>query len=180
MAKLDFNTKNIKRVPINRNNIFYSEESFAFEGAIGKNYIEQDMNQTAVLYSVDASSSNINNTYGETKSDNVQFKTPVEFHCVYKVEQPELKAYDKTKNIGTYMKTGKLTIGVYEETLKELGIDIKKGDYIGIQISQESMIYFSVMNDGKNNYDNAHTLFGVRPLYRTINCAPVDTSEFNA
>ena len=44
MANLKFNTKNIKRVPINRNNIFYSEESFAFEGAIGKNYIEQDMN----------------------------------------------------------------------------------------------------------------------------------------
>ena len=159
MAKLDFNTKNIKRVPINRNNIFYSEESFAFEGAIGKNYIEQDMNQTAVLYSVDASSSNINDTYGETKSDNVQFKTPVEFHCVYKV---------------------KLTIGVYEETLKELGIDIKKGDYIGIQISQEDMEYWSVANDGKNNYDNAHTLFGVRPLYRTVQCYPVDTSEFQA
>ena len=42
MANLKFNTKNIKRVPINRNNIFYSEESFAFEGAIGKNYIEHN------------------------------------------------------------------------------------------------------------------------------------------
>jgi hypothetical protein len=41
MAKLNFTTDNIKRVPINRNNIFYSEESFAVEGAIGKNYIEQ-------------------------------------------------------------------------------------------------------------------------------------------
>jgi hypothetical protein len=118
--------------------------------------------------------------YGETQTDNVQFKTPVEFHCVYKVEQPELKAYDKTKNIGTYMKTGKLTIGVYEETLKELGIDIKKGDYIGIQISQEHMEFFSVSNDGKNNYDNAHTLFGLRPLYRTVQCYPVDSSEFQA
>ena len=180
MAKLNFTTDNIKRVPINRNNIFYSEESFAVEGAIGKNYIEQDMNQTAVLYQVDTAASNINDTYGETKSDSVQFKTPVEFHCVYRVEEPELKAYDKTKNIGTYMKTGKLTIGVYEETLKELGIDIKKGDYIGIQISQEHMEYWSVTNDGKNNYDNAHTLFGVRPLYRTVQCYPVDSSEFKA
>ena len=128
----------------------------------------------------DAAASNINDVYGETKSDSVQFKTPVEFHCVYRVEQPELKAYDKTKNIGTYMKTGKLTIGVYEETLKELGIDIKKGDYIGIQISQEHMEYWSVTNDGKNNYDNAHTLFGVRPLYRTVQCYPVDSSEFQA
>ena len=180
MIKLNFNTQNIKRVPINRNNIFYSDESFAFEGSIGKNYIEQDMNQTAVLYQVDASTTNINDTYGETKSDSVQFKTPVEFHCVYKVEQPELKAYDKNKSIGTYMKTGKLTIGVYEETLKELGVDIKKGDYIGIQITPEHMEYWCVANDGKNNYDNAHTLFGVRPLYRTVQCYPVDSSEFQA
>ena len=42
------------------------------------------------------------------------------------------------------------------------------------------MEYWSVANDGKNNYDNAHTLFGVRPLYRTVQCYPVDTSEFQA
>lgn len=180
MANLQFNTKNVKRVPINRNNIFYSEESFAFEGAIGKNYIEQDMNQTAILYQVDAAATNVNDIYGETQENGVRFKTPVEFHCVYKIEQPELKAYDTSKNIGTYMKTGKLTLGVYEETLVELGIDIKKGDYIGIQISENHVEYFSVTNDGKNNYDNAHTLFGVRPLFRSVSAFPVDQSEFSA
>jgi len=180
MANLKFTTDNIKRVPINRNNIFYSDESFAFELEIGKNYIEQDMNQTAVLYSVDVAKTNVNDVYGETQTDNVQFKTPVEFHCVYKIEEPELKAYDKTKNIGTYMKTGKLTLGVYQETLDELGIEIKNGDYIGIQISENHMEFFSVTNDGKNNYDNAHTLFGVRPLFRSIYCYPVDQSEFSA
>lgn len=180
MANLKFNTSNIKRVPINRNNIFYSDESFAFDLEIGKNYIEQDMNQTAILYSVDVSKTNVNNTYGETQTDNIQFKTPVEFHCVYKIEQPELKAYDKTKNIGTYMKTGKLTLGVYQETLDELGIEIKNGDYIGIQVSESHTEYFSVTNDGKNNYDNAHTLFGRKALYRTVQCYPVDQSEFKA
>ena len=180
MANLKFNTDNIKRVPINRNNIFYSDESFAFDLEVGKNYIEQDMNQTAILYSVDVSKTNVNNTYGETQTDNIQFKTPVEFHCVYKIEQPELKAYDKTKNIGTYMKTGKLTLGVYQETLDELGVDIKNGDYIGIQISESHMEFFSVTNDGRNNYDNSHTLFGVRPLFRSIYCYPVDQSEFSA
>ena len=180
MANLKFNTKNIKRVPINRNSLFYDAESFAFEREIGKNYIEQDMGQAIVLYQVDAQETQADAVYGETDAGAIQFKPPVEFHCVYKVEQPELKAYDKNKNIGTYMKTGKLTIGVYEETLKELGIDIKKGDYIGIQITPEHMEYWSVSNDGKNNYDNAHTLFGVRPLYRTVQCYPVDSSEFQA
>ena len=180
MGNLNFDTKNIKRVPINRNNMFYSDESFEFEKEIGKNYIEQDMNQTAVLYQVDVASTNINDLYGETSTNGVKFKVPVEFHCVYKIEQPELKAYDTNKSIGTYMKTGKLTLGVYEETLIELGVDIKNGDYIGIQVKPEQMIFFSVTNDGKNNYDNAHTLFGKTPLYRSISAFPVDKSEFQA
>ena len=179
MAKLDFNTTNIKRVPINRNNMFYSDESFLFDVEIGKNYIEQDMNQTLVLYPVDAAASNINDTYGETKSDNIQFKTPVEFHCVYKLEEPELKAYDKTKNIGTYMKTGKLTFGVYKETLDELGIEPKPGDYIGCQINEEHMEFFSISAINKN-YDNAHSMFGRKNFYYTGLCYPVDTSEFKA
>jgi len=54
MGKIQFNTKNIRRVPINRNSLFYDAESFALEREIGKNYIEQDMGQTVILYQVDA------------------------------------------------------------------------------------------------------------------------------
>lgn len=180
MASLKFNTNNIRRVPINRNSLFYDAEMFALEREIGKDYIEQDMGQTVVLYQVDASQTQTDAVYGESSSDEVAFKTPVEIPCTYKIEQPELKSYDKSKQLGTYMKTGKLTIGVYQETLVELNVEIKKGDYIGVQISPEHMEFFVVNNDGKNNYDNAHSLWGTVPLYRTIQCSPVDTSEFKA
>lgn len=177
---MDFNKNIPRRVPINRNNLFYSEEDFAFEREVGKNYIEQDMNQTVVLYQVDLDKTNADALYGETKANQVVYKAPVEIHCVYEISEPELKSYDKTKNLGTYMKTGKLTIGVYQETLDELGVDIKKGDYIGVQISQTHMEYFTVSNDGRNNYDNAHTLFGIEPLFRTIEGYQIDKSEFTA
>ncbi len=180
MANLKFNTNNIRRVPINRNSLFYDAETFALEREIGKDYIEQDMGQTVVLYQVDASQTQTDAVYGESSSDEVAFKTPVEIPCTYKIEEPELKSYDKSKQLGTYMKTGKLTIGVYQETLVELNVEIKKGDYIGVQISPEHMEFFVVNNDGKNNYDNAHSLWGTVPLYRTIQCSPVDTSEFKA
>ena len=180
MASLKFNTNNIRRVPINRNSLFYDAETFALEREIGKDYIEQDMGQTVVLYQVDASQTQTDAVYGESSSDEVAFKTPVEIPCTYKIEQPELKSYDKSKQLGTYMKTGKLTIGVYQETLVELNVEIKKGDYIGVQISPEHMEFFVVNNDGKNNYDNAHSLWGTVPLYRTIQCSPIDTSEFKA
>ena len=177
---MEFNKNIPRRVPINRNNLFYSEEDFAFEREVGKNYIEQDMNQTVVLYQVDLDKTNPDALYGETQANQVVYKAPVEIHCVYEISEPELKSYDKTKNLGTYMKTGKLTIGVYQETLDELGVDIKKGDYIGVQVSQTHMEYFTVSNDGRNNYDNAHTLFGVEPLFRTIEGYQIDKSEFTA
>ena len=177
---MEFNKNIPRRVPINRNNLFYSEDDFAFEREVGKNYIEQDMNQTVVLYQVDLDKTNPDALYGETQANQVVYKAPVEIHCVYEISEPELKSYDKTKNLGTYMKTGKLTIGVYQETLDELGVDIKKGDYIGVQVSQTHMEYFTVSNDGRNNYDNAHTLFGIEPLFRTIEGYSVDQSEFSA
>lgn len=180
MAEITFNQGTKRRVPINRNNLFYDKESFDFELQVGKDYIEQDMNQTVVLYQVKLSTTNTDAVYGEADVNNIEYETPVEIHCVYKIEQPELKSYDKTKQLGTYVKTGKLTVSVYQETLQELGVDIKNGDYIGVQVKPDLMIYFVVNNDGKNNYDNGHTLWGTIPLYRTIQASPVDISEFKA
>ena len=83
MANLQFNTNKVKRVPINRNNLFYDENSFQYEMMIAKNYIEQDLNQTLVLFEVDLNKTNLNNEYKEAKSNGVVFKTPVEIHCMY-------------------------------------------------------------------------------------------------
>lgn len=180
MANITFNANQTRRVPINRNSLFYDKECFDFELEVGKNYIEQDMGQTVVLYQVLAQNTQSDAVYGETDAGSIEYKAPVEIPCVYTIEEPELRSYDKTKNLGTYMKTGKLTIGVYQETLDELGVDIKKGDYIGVQVTPENMVYWVVNNDGRNYFDNAHTLFGTKMLYRTVLCYPVDNSEFKA
>lgn len=180
MAEIIFTGSKTRRVPINRNSLFYDAESFAVERDIGKNYIEQDMGQAVVLYQVDAQETQSDAVYGETDPGAVKYKAPVEIPCVYKIEAPELKSYDKSKNLGTYVKVGKLTVGVYQETLDELGVDIKKGDYLGVQIDPTRMTFFVVNNDGRNNTDNAHTLWGTIPLYRSILASPVDNSEFTA
>ena len=179
MAKIQFNTNATRRVPINRNSLFYDAECFAFERNIGKNYIEQDMGQTVVLYQVDALNTPSDAVYGETSPNDVRYKVPVEVPCVYKIEEPELKSYDKDKNLGTYMKPGKITIGVYPETLIELGIEAKKGDYIMVQVSPEHSEYF-VLNAINNGYANAHSLFGVSRLWITWEGYSVDPSEFKS
>ena len=157
MAEITFSGSKTRRVPINRNSLFYDKDSFNVEMEIGKNYIEQDMGQAIVLYQVDASKTQADAVYGETTPSSVVYKTPVEIPCVYKVEAPELKSYDKDKQLGTY----------------------NKGDYVGVQITPELMLYY-VINNVNPNYDNAHTLWGTIPLYYTATCSAVDSSEFKA
>jgi hypothetical protein len=180
MANLQFNTNKVKRVPINRNNLFYDENSFQYEMTIAKNYIEQDLNQTLVLFEVDLNKTNLNNEYKEAKSNGVVFKTPVEIHCMYNIQQGEMATYDKTKNLGVHIKPGKLNFNVMEATLKELGCDIKIGDYVGVQVTPTHMEYYVVTNDGRNNFDNAHSVYGTKPAWRSVECAPVsDKGEFD-
>ena len=64
MAEITFSGSKTRRVPINRNSLFYDKESFNVEMEIGKNYIEQDMGQAIVLYQVDASKTQTDAVYG--------------------------------------------------------------------------------------------------------------------
>lgn len=176
---MDFSLNQQRRVPIKRNSLFYDSEEFAFDTQMAKEYIEMDMGQTIVLYRVDLSKTDQDSLYGETKKDTIKYLPPIEVPCVYELEDPELRAYDKTKNLGTYQKMGKLKVGVLVASLIELDIDINVSDYVGIQATETEMVYFQVENDGKNNYSNSHTLFGVKPLVRNIVCSPVEKSTFN-
>jgi hypothetical protein len=62
---------------------------------------------------------------------------------------------------------------VYEKELTENECDIKRGDYIGIQVTNTHIEYFIVTDDGRVNYDNEHTMWGTKPYYRTIQCTVV-------
>lgn len=179
MSQVEYSLNQQRRVPVKRNGLFYDREQFRFDMEMGREYVEGDMGQTVVLYQVDLSKTNQDDLYGESKSDGIVYFPPVEIPCTYKIENPELKAYDKQKNLGTYQKTGKLKVGVYEQTLIDFGVDIKIGDFIGVQVSEKMMVYFQVENDGRNNFDNEHLMFGTVPLYRSITASWVDGATFN-
>ncbi len=78
-----------------------------------------------------------------------------------------------------YLERGNITLGVYQDTLDELGVDITYGDYIGYPETETKIKYFTVSNDGRVNADNAHTIVGYKGFYRTITCVPTDLDEFD-
>ena len=167
-------TENIKRKnPINRNNFFTSPETINFQIGIGMEYVNKILNQTVILYEVDREKTKINDIYNEAKFEDLVFKTPIELNVMYKLDKGELKTYDSDVVKGYYVKVGKLTFTIFEKELEENDCDIKRGDYIGLQVTPEHMEYFIVADDGRVNYDNAHTLYGTVPYYRSIVCTVV-------
>ena len=179
MSQIEFNTNQQRRVPIKRNNLFYDMEQYRFDLEIAREYVHGDMGQTIVLYQIDLSKTNQNDIYGETRPNSFEYFPPVEIPCVYEVEPPELRAYDKQKNLGTYQKMGKLKFGVFEQDLIDYDADIKTGDFVGVQVSETMMVYFQVENDGKNNLSNDKLMFGTVPFYRSITASWVDQATFN-
>ena len=46
-----------------KNTLFYSEEDFFYETDLVERYIEEDLNQSVVLYEVDRGKTNVNSIY---------------------------------------------------------------------------------------------------------------------
>lgn len=180
MPKYDNRTISHK-VPIRRNKKFFSGEDFQQEIAYMQEYLEEDANQTVILYEVDLEKTNINDIYKEADKDAIRFKPPKELVVVYDLNDAEMKSYNNQISKGIYAKPGKLKFSVLVKTLEENNCDIKRGDYIGIQIDSQHREYFVVTDDGRvGSLSNRFTMYGTTPFARTISAAPVaDLNEFN-
>ena len=80
--------------PITRNNMFYSEEDFEYETNLLMEYIEEDLNQTVVVYEVDRQKTNVSAVYKEAKDGQIRFKVPKEIPCMYELKEANTKVYD--------------------------------------------------------------------------------------
>jgi hypothetical protein len=178
---LQFDNTTIRRKnPIKRNNKFFGKEDYDLQINFSQEYLEQWANQTVILYQVDLSKTQVNDTYKEAKKDAIRFKPPVELTVIYEIQDAEMKTYNTQQMKGYYVKTGKLVFSVLLRTLEEMDCDINRGDYIGIQITPEHMEYFTVADDGRvGAFSNKFTMYGTVPYARTITCASVDPNEFN-
>jgi hypothetical protein len=165
-------------IPITRENMFFSQEDFNLEISMGREAIE-GQNFTVILYIVDREMSESDILYGEASKDGIRFFPPIELKVIPLFEAPENKTYNNNGGL-RYIQDGNLSFGIYDAQLKELNASLSYGDYIGYPVSETEIRYFSVVNDGVKNYDNKHTIMGYKGAYRTVKCAPVDSSEFSA
>jgi hypothetical protein len=164
------------KLPITRISKFFSQDDFDLNIKMGQEYLHGDINMKLVLYRVDRTKSDIDGVYAEVGKDGIRYFPPIEFNGLVKIDQPKNLTYKD--GLVRYMEPGNLTISVYIKHLEELNIDIKYGDFIGYQESEEKVRYYTVTNDGKVTSDNKHKMFGFKPHYRTITCVPAQETEF--
>jgi hypothetical protein len=164
------------KLPITRISKFFSQEDFDLNIKMGQEYLHGDINMKLVLYRVDRSKSDIDGVYAEVGKDGIRYFPPIEFNGLVRIDQPKNSAYKD--GLVRYLEPGNLTISVYIKHLEELGIDIKYGDFIGYQESEDRVRYYTVTNEGKVTSDNKHKMFGFKPHYRTITCVPAQENEF--
>jgi len=145
---------------------------------MGREAIEDDGNFTVILYRVDRNLTTKDSLYGESFVDGIRFLPPIELRVVPIIAQAENKAYNSGSGSLRYLQDGQLTFGIYDAQLDELAVDLSFGDYIGYAVNENEVRYYSVVNDGKKNYDNAHTILGYKGAFRTVLCAPIDYNEF--
>jgi hypothetical protein len=164
------------KLPITRINKFFSQEDFDLNIRMGQEYLHGDINMKLVLYRVDRTKSDIDGVYAEVGKDGIRYFPPIEFNGLVKIDQPKNSTYKD--GLVRYLEPGNLTVSVYIKHLEELGIDIKYGDFVGYQESEDRVRYYTVTNDGKVTSDNKHKMFGYKPHYRTITCVPSQENEF--
>lgn len=165
--------------PITRNNLFYSKDDFDMEMELAENYLEEDMNQTVVVYQVDRISTQVNDIYKEANRE-IHFLPPVEVPCLYEIQDQALKSYDAKTQNGVYTINGNLKVYINLLAFDKYDFDIKRGDYIGVMVEENRMYYWVVTNDGKLNTANQMVVGAYKSGWRVIEAAPASDAEFKS
>lgn len=143
---------------------------------MGEEWLHGDMNFTVVLYRVDKQKTNTDDVYGEALSDGIQFLTPIELKGYVKIEAPANSDYANSKL--SQIEPGNMNFSIYQSYLDQLAIEISLGDYIGYYETEDTVRYYTVVNDGRITSDNKHTYGGYKKFYRTIIATPSTNNEF--
>jgi hypothetical protein len=169
---MDMNNK----LPITRLGKFFSQEDFDINIQMGQEYLHGDLNMKFVLYRVDRTKTDTDSIYAEVGKDEIKFFPPIEVNGLVQIAEAKNSTYKA--GLVRYLEPGNLTIKIYLSHLDDLNVKIIYGDFVGYAESEEKVRFYQVIDDGRIQADGKHKMFGYKPHYLTIVCAPVQESEF--
>ena len=156
-----------------RYGLFMSENSFNLDIAYGRNYLETDNVQEVIIHKVNITKTKTHALYGQSKTKDKVFFTPVKLKAMVTVEAAQQNYYGD--NAGGIVRddTGNLVFGVYIKELEEKKIELLRGDYVEYNMSGVKNRYYEIQN-AENIIDTTEkTIGGFKSYWKKVTAIPV-------
>jgi hypothetical protein len=157
---------------------FLSEEYFDYVQEMSEQYMNLFLNHKIFLYKIDRKKTNLSKGFEEATPHDMFFHDPVEVPCVIQIQNQTNEAYSSNNSL-RYEEYGNLIVHVLEKTLDERGLVFEYGDYVAYPLKKDKFIFYSIINNDYKNISNVKSFGGYLPVYKSIECTPVDQNEIN-
>lgn len=148
--------------------IFYSGGEFQLHRTMGRELVENLINQRVDLYRIDSVTTEAN-FYGEAKIKN--WLPVVTLSCRVQIADQDALLEGGIRKL----KRGDMTMHVYNDHLAEMSVDeIRVGDYFKFEGK-----FYEIFDNGPNDDANQRRLGVTRGFYRTILAHVVESDVFS-
>lgn len=154
-----------------RYGMFMSDNSYDLDVMYGREYLKSDSPFYIKYYKINVLKTK-KDFYGEAKANEKMFFPPVKLNVMLDLEEGGAKFMSDTGILRDDV--GNLIFGIFEEELKEKGIDVTLGDYISFNMSGKRERFFEISNPNYVSDSSSQTWGGMRADYwRKIEAVPV-------
>lgn len=170
--------KQIIDIENQRYGLFMNKNSFDLEIMYGRNFLKTDNIQEVIIHRINIIETKSNNLYGQTKSKDKKYLTPVKISATVEVEESKQVNYGSNPGGIVRDDTGMIIIGVYLKELEEKQLEINRGDIIEYNMSGEKNRYYEVESANNVTDETNKTIGGFRPYWKKITGVPIKSDVF--
>jgi hypothetical protein len=132
-----------------------------------------DNPQFVILHRVNLNQTEVHKLYGQAKTKDKKFLSPVRLSVMVDVEDGKQEYYGPNPGGVTRDDTGNLRFGVYLAELEEKHTEINRGDFVEYNMSGEKRRFYEV--DSANNVtdETKKTIGGFKSYWKLVTGVPV-------
>ena len=171
--------KQIVDLESQRYGLFVTQNSIDLDIMYGRNFLQTDNAQEVILHRINIIETKSHNLYGQTKSKDKKFISPVRLKVMVTVEEGKQVNYGNNPSGIVRDNTGNISFGVYLKELEEKQVEINRGDIIEYNMSGEKNRYYEVESANNVTDETKKTIGGFFPYWKRVVGVPVlsDTTQ---
>jgi len=155
-----------------RMGLFMNNNSFDLDVMYGRNFLETDNAQEVIIHKINILETKSHNLYGQTKTKDKKFMSPVRISVMVNVEEGKQEFYGSNPGGIVRDDTGLLSFGVYLKELEEKQLEIDRGDIVEYNMSGEKNRYYEVESANNVTDETKKTIGGFKNYWKKVTAVP--------